>query len=79
MPSVFSSTPESDFKTSDDVDNLLDGIYNLVKQNIIFEGTVAQIVNLKLGGGVLTVPQALTGDIELWLSDGSKKFRRKRR
>lgn len=56
----------------DDVDNLLDGIYNLVKQNIIFEGTVAQIVNLKLGGGVLTVPQALTGDIELWLSDGSK-------
>lgn len=56
----------------DDVDTLLDGIYGLVKQNIIFEGTVAQIVNLKLSGGVLTVPKSLAGDVELWLSDGSK-------
>jgi len=46
--------------------------YSLVKTNRIFEGTVAQLLNLKLAD-VLTVPAAIKGDVEGWITVDGKQ------
>lgn len=55
-----------------EVDKLLKDLGDLVKQNVIFEGTVAQILNGKLLKDVLVIPKALEGDVEAWLSVDGK-------
>ncbi len=46
--------------------------YSLVKTNRIFEGTVAQLLKLKLAD-VLTVPAAIKDDVEGWITVDSRK------
>lgn len=63
----------TDWQTSIDEFINDDNFYDLVKTNRIFEGTVAQLLNVKLGSDVLTIPKDLDGNIDAWITVGGKQ------